>query len=57
MINFFRNLFNNQPIKLQSFGRTDVGKMRQHNEDSFSLRPDQNLYLVADGMGAIRGAK
>ncbi len=57
MINFFRNLFNNQPIKLQSFGRTDVGKMRQHNEDSFSLRPDQNLYLVADGMGGHKGGE
>ncbi len=57
MINFLRALFTYKRIKLQSFGRTDTGKVRQQNEDSFALRPDQNLYLVADGMGGHKGGE
>ena len=37
--------------RLELFGRTDTGKVRPHNEDSFALLPDQNLMMVADGMG------
>jgi protein phosphatase len=36
---------------LSSFGITDVGLRRSHNEDSFSRNDDLGLYLVADGMG------
>ena len=57
MINFLRALFSYRRIKLHSFGRTDTGKLRAHNEDSFALRPDQNLYLVADGMGGHKGGE
>ncbi len=38
-------------IRLQAAGNTDVGKKRGHNEDNLCLLPEQNLYLVADGMG------
>ena len=31
--------------------KTDVGRKRQGNEDSFCLAPDLGLYVVADGMG------
>jgi serine/threonine protein phosphatase PrpC len=38
-------------MKLQSAGRTDVGMKRSHNEDSLKVYRDENLFIVADGMG------
>jgi protein phosphatase len=38
-------------MKVQFSGATDVGLKRDHNEDSFFLMAEQNLYMVADGMG------
>lgn len=32
-------------------GRTDTGRVREHNEDSFAILPEQGLFMVADGMG------
>jgi PPM family protein phosphatase len=31
--------------------RTDVGKARDHNEDSYQVNADLGLYVLADGMG------
>lgn len=38
-------------MKIQFAGQTDVGLKRGHNEDSFFLLAEHNLYMVADGMG------
>jgi len=38
-------------MPVQSFGTSDVGLRRSHNEDSFYVGDAQGLYLVADGMG------
>lgn len=38
-------------MKLQYAACTDVGRRRQHNEDAFDLAPDENLFVVADGLG------
>jgi protein phosphatase len=36
---------------LEAYGKTDVGKRRKLNEDSFLVDPETNLYAVCDGMG------
>lgn len=38
-------------VKLESFGLSDRGLRRHHNEDSYLLRPEIGLAMVADGMG------
>ena len=32
-------------------GLSDVGKSRDHNEDSFLVEPDDGIFIVCDGMG------
>jgi len=38
-------------LRFQSAGRSDVGRKRSSNEDSFALAAEHNLFVVADGMG------
>ena len=38
-------------MKISYQALTDVGKKRKGNEDSVFVNPEQNLYVVADGMG------
>ncbi len=38
-------------LSWSSFGITDVGKVRKHNEDSMLDKPEIGLWVVADGMG------
>lgn len=40
-----------RPLSWTSFGLTDVGRVRRHNEDSLLERPEIGLWVVADGMG------
>ena len=35
-------------------GLSDVGLQREHNEDSFVVLKEYDLYVVADGMGGHR---
>lgn len=41
-------------MEIRSAGVTDVGQQREHNEDSFCILPEYDLYIVADGMGGHR---
>src|SRR5882757_112567 len=38
-------------MNVKAYGLTDVGRQRQHNEDSFLVEDEAKLFLVADGMG------
>jgi protein phosphatase len=38
-------------MKIRYAAKTDVGMKRTHNEDYFALIEDEQLFLVADGMG------
>src|SRR3954465_15942683 len=39
------------PMRIRYAAKTDPGLKRNHNEDYFSLIEDEQLFLVADGMG------
>ena len=38
-------------IRIDAHGQSDVGRVRQSNEDSLGIFPDLQFYVVADGMG------
>jgi serine/threonine protein phosphatase PrpC len=38
-------------------GRTDVGRKRSNNQDSFVIHESERLYAVADGMGGHSGGE
>lgn len=38
-------------MRVSACGLTDAGRVRIHNEDSFEIDADRELYVVADGMG------
>ena len=44
-------------MKLTAAARTDVGRRRQANEDTYALAPELGLFLVADGMGGHRAGQ
>jgi PPM family protein phosphatase len=38
-------------VRVEAAGDTNVGMKRNHNEDNYAILPDEDLFLVADGMG------
>ena len=43
--------------KIEIYGLTDVGLVRDHNEDSIGENQDLGLVVLADGMGGHRGGE
>lgn len=44
-------------LLISAIGNTHRGRRRKHNEDSFLVLEDQNLFVVADGMGGYAGGE
>jgi protein phosphatase len=43
--------------KIEAFGGTDVGTVRDSNQDSYLIKPEAGIFLVADGMGGRAGGE
>lgn len=43
------------PFPFSWAAATDIGKVRDENQDSFLIEPELGLFLVSDGMGGHRG--
>jgi serine/threonine protein phosphatase PrpC len=44
-------------LSLRCFGETDVGRVRQNNEDNFLMLPERCVFAVADGMGGAKAGE
>lgn len=42
---------NGSSLTATAWAKTDVGQIREHNEDAFAVDRDLQMFLVADGMG------
>lgn len=38
-------------LKIECFGLSDVGLVRDHNEDAWAAFPEKGFFILADGMG------
>jgi protein phosphatase len=44
-------------MRLLSWAASDMGRKRDHNEDSYVVAPELHLFAVADGMGGHQGGE
>ena len=51
MVGLFKKLFSASRNNIKSAGKTDTGRVRSHNEDTYCILSDRALFAVADGMG------
>lgn len=50
-------VLNTMPYIVYSTGQSDVGLVRQNNEDACKLFPDDSFFVLADGMGGHRAGE
>ncbi|MEO5669038.1 MAG: Stp1/IreP family PP2C-type Ser/Thr phosphatase [Bdellovibrionota bacterium] len=46
-----------ESIKINVVGKSDIGRKRSNNQDSFLVAPHLSLFAVADGMGGHSGGE
>lgn len=44
-------------LQIDGEGKSDIGKVRQANQDAFAVDQDHLIYIVADGMGGHSGGE
>jgi len=44
-------------MRIRSYGKSDVGRRRERNEDAFLVNDERHFYLIADGMGGHLGGE
>ena len=44
-------------MSFPAYAISDVGQVRENNEDRVAIRPDLGLYVVADGIGGAAGGE
>ena len=44
-------------MRIEIIGKSDIGKKRTTNEDAFLIQADQNLVIVADGVGGLQAGQ
>jgi serine/threonine protein phosphatase PrpC len=42
---------------MEAGARSDTGRVRENNEDSFRLAPELNLFVLSDGMGGLESGE
>jgi len=57
MLSFIKNLLADFSLPVSSAGRTDIGMVRENNEDSFGTPENRKIFFVADGMGGHLGGE
>lgn len=45
------------PFIVKAAGQSDVGLVRENNEDSWKVIPEKNVYVLADGMGGHKAGE
>jgi protein phosphatase len=44
-------------MSFKAASRTDIGRRRSQNQDSYAMEPQYGLFIVADGMGGHKGGE
>src|ERR1700677_1284750 len=44
-------------IRMEFGARSDPGRVRENNEDSFRLAPELSLFVLSDGMGGLEAGE